>query len=258
VDDFCVCSPLKSAENDRNVTRQLTVQLMGTDAVAENKWEHGRRIDFVGWDFNLDTQRVTLSKKNHYKAIYCFFMLNTSGVQTLHTMQEVASRATRYSTVCRYMRPYTAAFYAMTTNYKSASAKHKLSAEAIMDVQMWRAFLCLLAFDEENYARPIESFRIHDARFKIEYDASLTGLGLVISERCGLEWSIIQYVGMEFPFNVNKDSSFQNTCEYLAIVTGVFVLFLCGYKHFEYELIGDSMSSIRSQLLPEKLQLVFL
>jgi hypothetical protein len=241
VDDFCVGSPLTKAAENRNITRDLTVGLMGKDSVAENKWENGRRIDFVGWDFNLDTRLVTLSKKNHYKAIYSYF----KEAQTLQTMQELASRATRYSTVCRYMRPYTAAFYAMTTGFRSESARHKLSAEAVMDVQMWKAFLCLLAFDEQNYARPIESFRAHPSRFRIEYDASLTGLGLVLSERCDQDWAIIQYVGMIFPFDVKKDSSYQNTCGYLAIVAGVFVLHLLEYKHFAYELVGDSMSSLK-------------
>jgi hypothetical protein len=51
---------------------------------------------------------------------------------------------------------------------------------AALDVLMRRVFLCLLAFDEKNYAQPIESFRPQSAAFRLEYDSSLTGLGLVI------------------------------------------------------------------------------
>jgi hypothetical protein len=146
------------------------------------------------------------------------------------------------------MKPYTAAFYAMTTYYGgSSSALRKMSALAIMDVQMWRAFLCLLAFDEKNYARTIESFRVQVPLFKIEYDASLTGLGVVISQRNGVgqDWIIVQYLVLKFPFQVNGDSSYQNTCEFLALITGVYVIWLMGERHFTYELIGDSMSSLK-------------
>jgi hypothetical protein len=246
VDDFCGCSPMLSAESDRSKTRELTVQFMGTDSVAENKWEFGRSIDFVGWQFNLDSRRVTLSKKNHYKAIYYFFIVDTEKPQSLQTMQMLASRATRYSMVCRHMRPYTAAFYKMTTSFTSTSARRMISRTAVMDVQMWRAFLCLLAFDETKYVRTIESFLPQVSKFRIEYDASLTGLGWVTSIR-GIngEWKVIQFAGMLFPFDVHKDSSFQNTCEYLAVIAAVYALYLLGHQGFTYELIGDSMSSLK-------------
>ena len=245
VDDFCVCSPTLHALADRNITRVLTKQLMGEDSVAENKWEMGRIVDFVGWEFNLNTRNVTLSHKNHLKAVFYFFYIDLSIAQSLKTMQALASRATRYVTVCRHMKPYTAAFYAMTTMYSSSSSMRMLSKLAILDIQMWRAFLCLLVFDEKNFARPIESFRVQDVTIRIEYDASLTGLGFVISQKIGNSWSICCFLGLQFPFLVNKDSSFQNTCEFIAIVSAVFVLAVRGFKHFSYELIGDSMSSLK-------------
>jgi hypothetical protein len=143
VDDFCACSPLNIAEVDRSVTREITVQLMGSDSVTANKWEMGRRVDFVGWDFDLDTRRVTLSRKNHYKAVYYFFTVDTSKPQLSHTMQALASRATRYSTVCRHMRPYTAAFYAMTTQYgESSSVMRRMSVLAVMDVHITGKVRC--------------------------------------------------------------------------------------------------------------------
>jgi hypothetical protein len=245
VDDFCVCSPTLYALEDRNITRTITKQLMGEDSVAENKWEMGRIVDFVGWEFNLDTRTVTLSHKNHLKAVFYFFYIDVAVSQSLKTLQALASRATRYVTVCRHMKPYTAAFYAMTTTYSSMSSMRMLSKLAILDIQMWRAFLCLLVFDEKNFARPIDSFRVQSATFRIEYDASLTGLGFVISQKTGDSWSICCFLGLQFPFNVNKDSSFQNTCEFIAIVAAVFVLTIRGFQHFTYELIGDSMSSLK-------------
>jgi hypothetical protein len=121
-----------------------------------------------------------------------------------------------------------------------------MSRTAVMDVQMWRAFLCLLAFDETKYARTIESFLPQVSKFRIEYDASLTGLGWVTSIReSNGDWKVIQFAGMVFPFDVHKDSSFQNTCEYLAVIAAVYALYLLGHQGFTYELIGDSMSSLK-------------
>ena len=92
---------------------------------------------------------VSLSQKNYYKAVYYFFIVDVRKPQSLHTMQALASRATRYSTVCCHMKPYTAAFYAMTTLCKSPSVMRVMSKVAALDVLMLRAFLCLLAFDEK-------------------------------------------------------------------------------------------------------------
>jgi hypothetical protein len=219
---------------------------MGEDSVAENKWESGRKVDFVGWEFNLDTRTVTLSKKNHLKAIYYFFSIDLNQKQSLKTIQALASRATRYVTVCRQMKPYTAALYALTTAFNnSQSAVRTMTRLVILDIQMWRAFLNLIVFDEQKFARPIESFRPAAASIRIEYDASLTGLGFIISQKIHDEWHTLCYMGSEMPFNVNKDSSFQNTCEFIAIVAALFALSQRGFSHFSYDLIGDSMSSLK-------------
>jgi hypothetical protein len=102
-------------------------------------------------------------------------------------------------------------------------------------------------FDEANYARAIESFRKRAASIQIEYDASLTGIGIIISKRSEDKnaWQIAHYVGLDLPFDLKKDSSFQNTCEYLAIVSSLFILAKLDYKDFTYDLIGDSMSSLK-------------
>ena len=42
-----------------------------------------------------------------------------------------------------------------------------------------------------------------------------------------------------------RDSSFQNTCEYLAMAAGVFMLYLLGHNHLVYDIVGDSMSSLK-------------
>ena len=116
-----------------------------------------------------------------------------------------------------------------------------------MDLDMWKAFLCLLVPLENKFARQLDSFLKPVATIKIEYDASLTGIGYVISSgNSAGQWEIISFLGIDFPFkeHTKDDSSFQNTCEFLAVIASLVCLWSMGYKQFSYILIGDNVSSL--------------
>jgi len=51
---------------------------------------------------------------------------------------------------------------------------------------------------------------------------------------------------MVFPFaeQIGMDSSYQNSCEFIAVVTALCLLAVMGYKDFSYCLYGDSVSSL--------------
>jgi hypothetical protein len=120
-------------------------------------------------------------------------------------------------------------------------------SDSIFDLLMWRTFLCLSAFQEKLYSRLLDTFRPTPAIFKIEYDASLTGMGLVTSRRVNVDedWEVTHYLGLPFPFNVQRDSSFQNTCEFMAATSALIVIASTGHKSFTYDLYGDSISSLQ-------------
>jgi len=110
---------------------------------------------------------------------------------------------------------------------------------------MWRAFLCLIVFDEKRYTRSIASFRKQPATFIIEYDASLTGLGVIVHPmQDGIKGQIKVWSSIQFPFDTLKNSSFQNTCEYLAVVAGMLLLYAEGIHDFVYDVTGDSVASL--------------
>ena len=122
-----------------------------------------------------------------------------------------------------------------------------MSEECKEDIKMWKAFLCVLGPFEKRFSRSLLSFDVREPTIKIEYDASLTGMGIIISEiREEQEWRIISHIGMDFPFKeqVMKDSSYQNSCEFIAVVSAICILALMGYKNFSYCLYGDSVSSL--------------
>lgn len=49
---------------------------------------------------------------------------------------------------------------------------------------------------------------------------------------------------MDVPFNTSSDSSYQNTCEFMAILLGLLLAHFMKLHNFRYQLIGDSTSSL--------------
>ncbi len=117
------------------------------------------------------------------------------------------------------------------------------------DVVMWRSFFCLLQLDPANFARPLDSFRQRTATVQVEYDASLTGLGVMVST-----WSeekrvfvLRGYAALTLPFAVDKSyASRQNTNEYLAVLLALLLVRQEGYatRGYAYNVIGDSKASL--------------
>ena len=146
------------------------------------------------------------------------------------------------------MKPYTASLYNMIVKFHgNVWIKEWMSEECKEDVKMWKAFLCVLGPFEKRFSRSLMSFGVRDPTIKIEYDASLTGMGIIISEKeKENEWKIIAHTGMEFSFReqITKDSSYQNSCEFIAVVSALCILAVMGYKNFSYCLYGDSVSSL--------------
>jgi hypothetical protein len=146
------------------------------------------------------------------------------------------------------MRPYTSAFHRTVQNFRGSTVSYRLpDSDSIFDLLVWRAFLCLLAFHEERFARHLDTFRPVVATFKIEYDASLTGLGILISTRRTAQdsWQLKYHFSLDFPFDVEHDSSYQNTCEFLAVVSALVILVRYGHSDFSFDLYGDSISSLQ-------------
>eukprot|EP01034_Spumella_vulgaris_P025758 gene25758-32247_t len=203
--------------------------LLGPSANNKKKEQVGRQMDMLGWFMNLDTMAVSISKHNMQKAIYVFFVSDINGRFTLQEVQRLASLACRYSELCPHMRPYVASLFSFIAEFKTGS-RRSLGLAQRRDIEMWRAFLCLARFDADFYARPMSSFMRALPSVVINYDASLTGLGVRVSiyyDHTTHSYSLLAYTAMSVPFEgIGTDSSYQNVCEYTAV------------------LLGDSMSSL--------------
>jgi len=103
--------------------------------------------------------------------------------------------------------------------------------------------LCLLDLNEGTFGRTFASFRERPADILLEYDASLGGLGLCLTD---LRTNKRIGVGaMSFPFDLGEESRWQNTAEFVAVVMGVVTLVRMGYRGITIKLKGDNISSLK-------------
>jgi hypothetical protein len=62
VDDGMGVTMKKDLQHDLDVMREVAEELLGPLAIADDKWEWGRRLTWIGWDIDLDKERVTISR----------------------------------------------------------------------------------------------------------------------------------------------------------------------------------------------------
>ena len=87
--------------------------------------------------------------------------------------------------------------------------------------------LYLVSFNEQKYTRRLESFQAETLQYVIEFDASLTGAGVLWYQRLedGSEVSIGGAAVDLRGFAFGTDSSFQNTAEFIGCILGLLGLF---------------------------------
>ena len=94
--------------------------------------------------------------------------------------------------------------------------------------------------------RNIISFVHHDPSFVLEYDASLTGVGIIIfklgKNKEEKEWKVIQ---LEFNYDIGSQSRYQNTVEFIGIILGMVALRLLGVRDYSVRIRGDNKSSLK-------------
>ena len=148
------------------------------------------------------------------------------------------------------MRPFTFNFYNAITGRTHSQALVTVEGPIWLSVQLWQIFLIMSKLRPETYAKTIVSFRPkQEAKLWLSYDASLTGLGVIIRPVKPLEQKspfvgVISAMSIDTPYELNGDSGFQNTMEFIAIVVGMFHVYGRGYRDTEIHIVGDNTSSL--------------
>ena len=242
VDDLMAVSHKSLYINDSTRVDVNVQHLLGQGSIAAAKSQHDRCLEFLGWDFNLDTRTITLCARNMNKLVHVLFSFDVVMKISISHIQRMASLISRASILSRHMRPYTHALHAVTSGYSQPHVQIKLNVLAQSDVMMWRAFVLLLIANPTKLSRSMESFRSHDAAYCIKYDASLTGLGVGIYHLH--DSRLLTFAALQLPFHVTNESKRQNTMEFVAVVFGLLLAWRYRLRDFHYSLHGDSMSSL--------------
>ena len=246
VDDFMGVTLRRFLEECKRICYRECRGLLGPHSVAEDKWETSLgtgRIEFIGWLLDLNTRRVTLARRNFMKVLYGFFTTDPGQKQQVRKLETLASWSSRYSMILRQMRPYSTALHQATAGMKSQVCYMTLSEPVWQAIFMWRVMLCLLNFDEAQYARAFDAYSYKTADVDVNFDASLYGVGAKLTD---LRNDRLIGVGKaKLPYLIGDDSSFQNTVEFITMVMSCASLAKAGYRGISLRLIGDNTTSLK-------------
>ena len=246
VDDIIGVCMVKDLTEEVQCAKSVCVDLLGPHAIAEDKTEVGTRIDVLGYVIDLNLKVVSISRKNFLNAVYGFFTINLDKKLKLSTAEKLASWGSRYSKICRAMRPFCGALHRATSGRKSRHVQFYLPEEAQRAIRGWRAMLYLVSFNEQQYTRRMQSFLPEKLLYIIEFDASLSGAGVLWFKR-GADGAEVSIGGSAVDlrnFGFSIDSSFQNTAEYIGCILGLIGLTLMGIRDVDVEARGDSVAAL--------------
>ena len=112
VDDLLGITLWRFLKEDMSTARAVCEGILGSQAMAEDKWEEGRCLDIIGWKVDLDLLRVSIARRNFLKIAYGFFSVDENKPVQVCVIETLASWAARYQAVLRHATPLTSALYA--------------------------------------------------------------------------------------------------------------------------------------------------
>ena len=247
VDDIMGASSVDHVLADMAIAEGVCNSLLGPGSVEKTKSEWGHRQDWIGWGMCVDTKTVSIARHNYLKTLHGFFTVNENKPVKVKELQKLASWGSRYSAVCRFMRPYTNdLFTAMSGHGSNRNQARRLSEDARICIYLWRCCLCMMGLRSSyKYSRLMNSYVPSKPKYLVEFDGSLTGVGILIYklDRFGNEtlWRVARFV---FPFDLEQDSSYQNTCELIGLVMAVGCLVTLGIGQTSVFARGDSTTAL--------------
>jgi hypothetical protein len=238
--------------------RTAIVNLLGPPekTIAENKSESGRRLDIIGWSIDLDLRRVGLARHLFLKTLHGFFSHAPGDRLTVRELQKLGSWASRYTQVCRFMRPFSSFLYRAFAGYTNLEVRPQLSTDFWAVIALWEMFLSMMAVDPIKYTRSIASFSPSAASLFVNLDASLTGIGAIItpytlirattaSDACDvIPTDLLVVFGYNTCYSTSKESRYQNAMEFTCSVVVIAILASLGYRDTSIMLEGDSRTSL--------------
>ena len=249
--------------------QRLTDNLSILKAFVESVWGKGsisdaktlrdlRCLDMIGYEVDIIDKTIRMSQSNRYKTIRVLSRVKEEiGISILDLMR-VASYATRYTKICLVMAPFTCHIYSALTWRRNLQRQltyvvpgDRLSVECKRAIQLWRCIITFMELrrDDKRFFRTFASFQPQpNSLFKIEFDASLEGAGVIVSKYDDNQWIIRRVIRLRYPYDtasLTYKSSLQNTCEFIAATIGLVYAIKLGAHDGSIKLVGDSETALR-------------
>ena len=258
VDDVMGVTLKTHLKSDNDIVHSYCKKLLGPQAIEVKKYEEGRQLVFIGWSVDLESRTVTMSLDNFNKFAFVLFDLDISKKVQVRVLEQVASLGSRYALILREMRTITAAVYRNYSGITNHNCFIEWHNDAIVAVILWRAILIHLRLNNDDFAKPLDSFRVSTPSVLLNFDASLTGVGVILRSMGGcdltegelFEGDIValgsfQYADLPVPIDFGSDSAYQNVSEFIGVVFGLLMLHAMEIQHVGIFLQGDSVSAMR-------------
>jgi hypothetical protein len=250
VDDGMGVSRKEHVRGDLAIATGWVRELAGPNAIAEDKSEVGESGVMVAIGYSLDLMRgvVGLSENNMLKTLFMFLSvdLRGGGMVSVKRMQALASLGTRVSDICPIVRPFTRVLYGAFAG-SSGNRYIQLSRDTKSVIKMFRCILVLMFLRGLEFNRSFSSFSKLCYLWALEFDASLTGLG-IIWFRVGSDGDeeAVAYATVDTgSLGLAMDSSYQNFSEFLAALFAIVGVLMLGGQGEPLRLRGDSMSALK-------------
>ena len=213
-------------------------------------------LEWIGFDVNIVEQTVRVSKKNRVKFIRLLFRIDEDKGISVRDIMRLASYASRYVKISRVMTPFSCHLYGAIlwrNNLQAIVQPSELSYNFRTALTLWRCVITLMELrrEDQRFFRTFQSFLpLQNCRFQIEFDASLTGAGIVVSKSNGDSWVPIRVISQKLPYqsilkSLKYQSSLQNACEFIAAIIGLHAAIKLGACNGQILLLGDSKTALR-------------
>ena len=244
-DDVIGVSPTIHVDNDLMSADKSINDVFTTDCVNPAKTVKDRKMDAIGWSFDLDLQRVGIAKHNLLKTLHGFMIVRLGEFVTVKCLMKLASWASRYVIICRFMKPFSAYLHCLTKGMNNLDAQKKIDLPTFQIIQLWTMFLSLMNLNPAKFTRSFESFSPLSVKIFINVDASLTGIGILVYGVGDDEsHALLAVSGFNTPYLLNGDSSYQNSMEFIAVLCAIILCVRINITHAGISIEGDNKTAL--------------
>jgi hypothetical protein len=242
-DDTAGAGCTTEIKSDMEKSMQFCRNLYGSKSVNGKKCLYGTDMDIIGWNVSMITRMVTITERNFLKLLHGFCAVDTSKSVNVRVMRKLSGRSTRYSMLFRPFKALNSALYRSHGSLTGRNTFVPLKEDARIAIEIWRASIVLLGVDRSRFSKPMVSFLPQAPKVTVQFDASLKGLGFLLTN--DVSGGLLGGGRASFPFDLGGDSSHQNTCEFIAVVMALVAVARSGRTGISIRLIGDSTVALK-------------